>query len=195
MIQEENEKQQLLLISKGNQIAFHEIYEKYKDKIYSFAMYLTHTDFLAEEITQEVFIKIWTTRSNLTSVESFKSYLLVIARNVASNHLKRYALERIILTKLADNSNTTENDSDIQDEQNALLKIHEEAIRLLSPQLQKVYILHHIKRLKNKEIADMLDISLYTVKEYLKNASKSVRKYVGDKINIMIVLALNIYLN
>ncbi|PKO99015.1 MAG: hypothetical protein CVU13_07775 [Bacteroidetes bacterium HGW-Bacteroidetes-8] len=190
-----NEKQLLLLISKGNQVAFHEIYERYKDKIYSFAMYLTHTDYLAEEITQEVFINIWATRERLALVESFKSYLVVIAKNVASNHLKRYAFERIVAGKLAQKALLTETTIEEREEEDAILKIHEEAIKTLSVQQQRVYILHHIKGVKNKEIAELLGISLYTVKEYLKIASRTVRDYVSKKIDLMIILALNVFFN
>lgn len=190
-----NEKQLLLLISKGNQVAFHEIYERYKDKIYSFAMYLTHTDYLAEEITQEVFINIWATRERLALVESFKSYLVVIAKNVASNHLKRYAFERIVSGKLAQKALLTETTIEEREEEDAILKIHEEAIKTLSVQQQRVYILHHIKGVKNKEIAELLGISLYTVKEYLKIASRTVRYYVSKKIDLMIILALNVFFN
>lgn len=190
-----SEKQLLHLISKGNQVAFHEIYERYKDKIYSFAMYLTHTDYLAEEITQEVFINIWATRERLALVESFKSYLVVIAKNVASNHLKRYAFERIVAGKIAQKTLLTETTIEEREEENAILKIHEEAIKTLSVQQQKVYILHHIKGFKNKEIAELLGISLYTVKEYLKIASRTVRDYVSKKIDLMIILALNVFFN
>lgn len=189
-----SDKQLLYLISKGNQSAFHEIYERYKDKIYSFAIYLTHTEFLAEEITQEVFINIWTTRERLTGVESFNSYLIVIAKNVASNHLKKYALDRIISGKIANKTGKSYEVNDDREQEDALIKIHHDAIDTLSPQQRKVYTLHYIKGLKNKEIADALGISIYTVKEYLKIASKSVRDYVGKRVELMVILALNIFL-
>lgn len=189
-----SEKQLLHLISKGNQSAFHEIYERYKDKIYSFAIYLTHTEFLAEEITQEVFISIWTTRERLAAVESFNSYLIVIAKNVASNHLKKYALERIIAGKIAETVEKANVINEDKEQEDALLKIHHEAIGTLSPQQQRVYTLHHIKGLKNREIADSMGISVYTVKEYLKIASKTVRDYVGKRVELMVILALNIFL-
>lgn len=189
-----SEKQLLYLISKGNQSAFHEIYERYKDKIYSFAIYLTHTEFLAEEITQEVFINIWTTRDRLAGVESFNSYLIVIAKNVASNHLKKYALDRIISWKIANKTGKLYEVNEDREQEDALIKIHHDAIDTLSPQQQKVYTLHYIKGLKNKEISDTLGISIYTVKEYLKIASKNVRDYVGKRVELMVILALNIFL-
>jgi len=190
-----NEKQLLTLISKGNQSAFHEIYERYKDKIYSFAMYLTHSEFLAEEITQEVFVNIWSSKERLVSVESFNSYLVVIARNVASNHFKKYAFEQLLMAKLADREKGNMSDSENTTKDDLLLKLHQEAIKTLSPQQQKVYKLHYINGVKNKEIAEVLGISLYTVKEYLKIASKSVREYVGKRIDLMVLLALKIFFN
>ena len=99
------------------------------------------------------------------------------------------------MTKLADREKRNLSDSEDITEDDILLKLHEEAIRTLSPQQQKVYKLHYINGVKNKEIAEILGISLYTVKEYLKIASKSVREYVGKRIDLMVLLALEIFFN
>ncbi len=144
------EKDLLIMVSKGNRTAFYKIFERYKDKIYSFAIYLTRTDYMAEEITQDVFIKIWTTKERLPYVDSFNSYIMVIARNTASNYLKRQAFEQILLNKLAVKISSEQQWGEEIIDEDIILKIHEEAISKLPPQQRKVYTLHHIKKIKIK---------------------------------------------
>jgi RNA polymerase sigma-70 factor (ECF subfamily) len=195
MIQINEVKHLLFLISKGDQNAFHIIFESYRDKIYSFAMYLTHEEFLAEEITQEVFIRVWTARGKLSDVEFFNSYLRTITKNVTANYLKRLAIEKVALKKVLERDEITQQDySEDSEELKAASKILEEAVNTLSPQQKKAYILHHYKGLKNIQIAELMGISVYTVKEYLKFATKSVQKHVEAKINLLVIIALDIFL-
>jgi len=196
MLSVDNERMLLLLISKGNKMAFHTLFEAYRDKIYSFALFLTNADFLAEEITQEVFIKIWTIREKLAEIDSFKAYLNTIVRNVATNYLKRTIIEKLVYKRLYEDGSGTHDEQEVHDEQiDNIMKIHEEAIKLLSPQQHKAYKLHHIQGIKVKEVAEIMNISTNTVREYLKDALKTVRKYVGTKVNLMVLLAISIYFN
>ncbi len=195
MVNTYNEKHLLLLVSKGSTEAFHKIFDHYRDKIFSFAMYLTKTDFLAEEITQEVFVRIWNAREKLPEIEIFCAYIRTIARNVASNHLKRLAIEKIVIKNLSESEKNFPRSNDGTESLDSLFRIHQEAIKILSPKQQKAYTLHHIQGLKNQDIAQIMNISVYTVKEYLKNATKSVRKYVETKVDLLVLIALNIFLN
>lgn len=196
MLKPANENELLLLISKGNTAAFRRIFDQYRDKIYSFAMYLTNTDFLAEEITQEVFIRIWSAREKLPEINSFNSYLKVIARNVACNHLKRFALEKIVFTKIMEDGIAQEIPSESQEnreEFNSIISIVNDVIESLPPQQKKAFILHYKYRMKNSQIAEIMNLSVYTVKEYLKNAIRSVRHNLSDKVSILTLVALKIF--
>lgn len=189
------EKELLFRVADGDEASFRFLFDKYRNKIYSFCMYLTHSEYFAEEITQEVFMKIWLSRKQLESVEYFNAYLRTIASHVASNYLKRLANEKIILKKMADesmqSSEATEN-TVIYNEYQAIL---EEAIQHLPPQQKKVYILSRHERLKQDEIAQLMNLSPYTVKEYMKNAMFTIRKFVGGRIELAILVAIKIFLN
>ncbi|MDD2425651.1 MAG: sigma-70 family RNA polymerase sigma factor [Bacteroidales bacterium] len=196
MVNTLNEKELLLLISKGNTVAFRRIFDQYRDKIYSFAMYLTNTDFLAEEITQEVFIRIWSARDKLPDIVFFNSYLRVIARNVACNHLKRFALEKLVMGKIMAEENSQETpleNRENKEEFDTIIKITNCVIENLPPQQKKAFILHYKYRMKNSQIAELMNLSVYTVKEYLKNAIRSVRHNLSDKISILTLVALIIF--
>ena len=62
---------------------------------------LTRSEFFAEEITQEVFYKVWLKRRDLRGIQYFNAYLKTIAKNVFSNYLKRMAHEKLILRNIS----------------------------------------------------------------------------------------------
>jgi len=78
----------LLRISSGNQIAFGELFKYYDTQLASYIMGFTRSQFLTEEIVQDVFLKIWLNRTTLTEIECFKSYLFVTGRNHTLDCLK-----------------------------------------------------------------------------------------------------------
>lgn len=195
----QTERQLLLLVSKGNQRAFKELFEIHKDNVYSFALYITQNDYIAEEITQEVFVKLWEARERLIKVENTKAYIAIIAKNSAVNHLKKMALERKVLDSIANSYKQGAHEQQEQqrglEQEELLLKVHNEAINSLPPQQQKVYKMHHIERLKNSDIGQQLGISTHTVKEYLKISTKKVREHVSKRINYYVLLALIKFFN
>jgi RNA polymerase sigma-70 factor (family 1) len=190
-----SEKDVLLRVADGDEESFRFLFDQYRNKIYSLSMYLTHSEYISEEITQEVFMKIWVNRKQLEGVEYFNAYLRTIASHVASNYLKRLANEKIILQKIANeterSSETTDN-TIIYNEYQAIL---EQAIQSLPPQQKKVYILSRHERLKQDDIARRMNLSPYTVKEYMKNALQTIRKFVGGRIELAIVVAISVFLN
>lgn len=189
------EKDLLLKVSNGDEDSFRYLFDKYRNKIYSLSMYLTRSEFISEEITQEVFMKIWLNRKQLGVVEYFNAYLRTIASHVASNYLKRLANEKIILQKIAHESlrsSETTDDTIIYNEYQAIL---EQAIQNLPPQQKKVYLLSRHEGLKQADIAKKMNLSPHTVKEYMKNATLSIRKFAAGRIELAIIVAFQIYLN
>ena len=73
---------QLLLdqIAIGNEDAFRELYQLQHQRIYSFAFYLTNSVRDSEELTQDIFIKIWSNRSLLPTISNFQGWLTVVLR-------------------------------------------------------------------------------------------------------------------
>jgi RNA polymerase sigma-70 factor (ECF subfamily) len=184
------EKELLVKTAAGDERAFRSLFDHYQPKVYSFAMYITRSSFLSEEIVQEVFMKIWVARKELIEVEYFGAYLKTIAKNIASNYLKRIAYEQIILQKIAEDTPSSESNLENEVIMNEFQRILEEAIASLPPQQQKVYLLHRRENLKQEEIAQQMQISYYTVKEYMKKALQTIRIYMEQRIDLMILVAL-----
>ncbi len=189
------EKELLRQVANGDAESFKYLFDKYRNKIYSLSMYVTHSEYISEEITQEAFCKIWNSRTDLEKIDFFNSYLRTIAVNAACNYLKRLANEKIILKRISDESEISSDSTEYTVLYNDYQAILEQAIMKLSPQQRKVYILSRHKGLKQDEIAKRMNLSIYTVKEHMKLALSSIRKSLGERIELTILAAAQIFLN
>lgn len=169
-------------ISEGDESAFSEIFHRYSGKVYAFSLKLTQSETVAEEIVQEVFLKIWVHRTSLVSIEFFPSYLYTITRNHAFNVLKRLAREehaKAVLEKQLSEAHTeTEETIIYQEYQNMIDKV----INDLPPQQKLVYSLCHQEGLKYEEVARRLHISRLTVKTHMQQALRTIKSHLSGMI-------------
>lgn len=181
----------IVRVSQGDPVAFKELFEAFSPKIYGFALKLTHSSSMAEELVQEVFIKIWANRESLNDVELFPAWLHTITRNLALNVLKRIAIEQKAKTEFVKEMRTESFDTEelvfYRDYQNILSK----AIDRLSPQQKIVYSLCHGEGLKYEEAAEKLQISRLTVKTHMQQAIRSIKSHFR---HIVVISALASFL-
>jgi RNA polymerase sigma-70 factor (family 1) len=181
-------------VAGGSEPAFRELYDAYHQRIYSFALFITHTDILAEEITQEIFIKVWTHRQGLSGINNFNAWLKTLVRNHSYTYLNRLARERLVLTetKRRREGETYSTEADIQD--NEYSRLLKEAVSQLPEQQKKVYLLSRQDGLKHEEIAGQLGISVNTVKNHMKAALKGITAFLHGRTDALILLALALFL-
>lgn len=178
---------QIKLLAEGNEAAFREVYDLYHQKVYALGYYFTHSPSVAEDITQDIFLKIWDKRRELKEVQNFSSWIKVLVRNHAYNLIAINARERlhrknqsydIVVPSLAE----------AKLEGKERNNIFEKAINNLPDQQKKVFILSRYEGFKIAEIADMLKISPNTVKNHLKAANHSIAKYCSRHIELLFLL-------
>ena len=182
-----NEKELLHHIADGSEVAFREVYDHYRITVYSFAYTLTHTDTMAEEITQEVFIKVWEKREQLIEIDYFSTWIRTIARNAAYSFFRRITIEKRVLSQITSEKNdiTTPQDS---------LELHEmeqqirSVLNQLTPQQQTIYRLSKEEAKSYAEIAVLLNISHHTVKYHLTNINRQLRNTIGLLLLILLFL-------
>jgi len=159
-------------IAEGNQKAFRYLFTSYSGKVYTYALKLTHTKEQAEEIVQEVFMKIWINRDTLTSIDFFPSYLYTITRNHTFNFLKHLSVERKARMYLHEES------FHLQVATSSYQHQIEHAIKRLPPQQQVVYKMCYHEGMKYEEVAERLSISRFTVKTHMQQALRSIRVFL-----------------
>lgn len=185
-----DEKLLLNQIAEGDANAFRILYDDQRNRLYSFSLQLLQREDLAEELVQDVFLKIWTSRAAITGIENIEAFLYTVTRNLALSRLKRMAHERQILGEIAKQTDETLTSDDVlhRDYQRLLQK----AIAALPEQQRNVYILSREKGMSRQEIADALDISANTVKAHLSAATNTLRswfsRHKGEMLALFIIL-------
>jgi RNA polymerase sigma-70 factor (family 1) len=170
--------QLLIAIAEGNQQAFCSLFEAYKNKVYSYSLQFTRSSVDAEEITQEVFLKIWSGRSSLPKIENIEAWISVVTRNLCFNHLKKIALEKKHVQHITQKNAVVEENVQQYISYKEQLSLLGEALDQLSPQQRLVYSLNREEGLKNDEIARRLNISTNTVKTHLVSALRKIRHFL-----------------
>lgn len=179
-----DEKELLLLVATGNAKAFSQLFHQYSPKVYAYALKLVRSDTLAEEIVQEVFVKIWNLEAQLREIENLDAYLRVITRNHTLKLLRRMALEMKTSKMMAKDYEDSHNETEeyiIFKESAQLLT---EAVEKLPPQQKLVYQLCHQEGLKYEEAAERLNLSKLTVKTHMQHALRFLRLYISNHTDI-----------
>ena len=175
-----DERALLLLVAEGNERAFRLLFDNHHQRLGAHIFHLTKSHEMAEEVVQDVFLKIWTNRGSLSEVQNFHAYLYVISKNHALNCLKKLARERIDMAELELHEHILLSEDSTDDNSRYLLI--DEAIDQLPPQQQRVYLMSRHDRFKQSQIAEELNLSRETVKKYLKIASESITGYIRKKL-------------
>ena len=170
-------------IAAGDNEAFKTLFEMSYPKVKIFLVKFLKDENTAEDISQDIFVKIWTYREALPDIRSFNTYLYRMTRNAALNHL-RGNHSKIDISKMS-----VLDDKDIEAEYQT--KEKELLIRLtvehMPPQRQRIFKMSREQGLSNDDIALKLGISKKTVENNITLALKDLR----DVILAFLVFFLN----
>lgn len=193
----EQERRLIAGLLRDDESAFCELYALYKNRLMYFAMKFLKSREFAEDVFQDAFVSVWQNRRFLNPDSPFAPYIYTIVKNRILNLLagidKEQELKNFILSGSVDSDNGTENkvlDADL----NAVLA---KALEHLTPQQRRIFELSRKEMKSHKEIAEMLDISVYTVQQHISASLKTIRaylvKYSGTYADLLLLLfCLNI---
>ena len=143
-----NEKILFRQIAEGDQQAFRQIFDQYKNELFSTAIKLTKSQLTSEEITQEVFIRLWVSREHLVKVDNPGSYLFRMLFNEISSYLKKESnQERLIKAAMRLSRSSVNATEEMVDANDSRRRINE-AVENLPPQQKAVYKLSRQQGLK-----------------------------------------------
>ena len=176
-------------VSEGNAHAFSKLYEQYHAKVYNFLKKYLKSGELCDDLTQEVFLKLWTEREKLSAIENFDAYLFTVSKNLAFNFLKRASLDvtaKGIIVKAYKHEPSPENQLDTKDYINYLQQL----LNTLTPQSREVFRLCRQQNLSYDEAAAILGISRSAIKKHMVRSMKSLRDAVQKDLNIPLQVLL-----
>ena len=169
----------------GDEEAFSSLFRTYYELLYQFAGRYSRDPQSAESIVQDVFVKLWEKRESLQIRSNVKSYLYTAVRNHALNVIKREARmtneDAFDLHESADRSP----EETLVDKETAEAVQH--AVEQLAPQCRHVYTLKRYDGLSYIEIAEVLNVSVNTVKTQMKRAIKSLKRQLTGLLSLVLM--------
>lgn len=166
-------------IAEGDEKAFRIFLDLYKDRFYSVVLKMSRSDFVAEEIVQEVFVSIWQNRALLTGIDNPSTYFFTAVYRRVYSHFKKLTLDRELMKVIAeaDQFKNITDETILGREKERLIN---EAIAKLPPQMQLVFRLSKQEGLSREQIAEQLKISPNTVRNHMLDAMKAIRSYLDN---------------
>ena len=177
----EQELARLIRLSRdGDLQAMGALYEHFKTSLFSLALRYTYNYAAAEDVIQDVFVKVFTNLHTLDEDKAFVGWLYRIAVNTCLSYLRSHKKLRQKTIPLEDVQGVVA-DSAATATQKAENKILEQSIQKLPPRLKSVFLLHDVQGFKHQEIAHILGCSVGTSKSQLFKARKRIRKLLEHK--------------
>jgi len=162
----------------GDRDAFHALYGRHAPALFRYLRHRVRGREAAEDLVQELFVRIWSRREKLDPSQSIKAYAFRIAGNLAIDHLRR---------KIADpidgSAEVPEHASQPEDERLEQRRRLDMAMSKLSEEQRKVFQLSRFGGLTYAEIATSLSISVKMVEYHMTRALKKLRLNLADLVD------------
>lgn len=159
----------------GDDEVFTAIYQQYWESLFKYAMRILSDQDLAADVVQETFITFWELCGKLDKVRSIKSYLFIMARNLAFKRFREQLRRSEIEDKLVEFYSSSERNTEWSIAENELSALLDAEIEKLPERMREVFLLSRKEHLSYKEIAERLNISDQTVKKQIYNSLKQLR--------------------
>jgi RNA polymerase sigma-70 factor (ECF subfamily) len=169
-------------IRRGDVVAFASIFEKYYTRLYQFSTRFIPDSQAAENVVQDFFVNLWIHREKHNIQSNFKSYIFTSIKNRALNYLNQTKQNTPTGLNEMHREETSENP-----EQDFLNKEIDSAvyaaIERLPKKCRQIYLMKRYDNLKYTEIAEILGISVNTVKTQIKRALMLLQKQLAHLLN------------
>lgn len=163
-------------LADGDREAFALIYDKYQRAIYNNICKLIFDEDTAQDILQEVFLKLWQNRKRFKEEQELASWLFTVSYNQSISHIRQLLKEKEHKSSYTINSTAIHNETEIGED--LKLEVLSEAINKLPSRRKQVFELCKLQGKTYAETAEILGIAPDTVKEQMTAALKFVKSYV-----------------
>lgn len=178
---EDIDKQVLIRLRNGDVHAFQKIFDRYSENLFYFIQSYLKDSFEAEEIVQDVFLRIWEMRSDIDEEKSFKNLLFRMAVNRVLNSLKRKVVRRKYEDYLTNFGHSLHESPEEQVHFQELHERIEYLIQQLPEQQRNLFKMSRISGMSNAEIAEKLGLSIRTVENQIYRAGKFLKENLKDE--------------
>jgi len=183
------EKDLLARLKNADEEAFTQIFEMYVKKVYQFVLSYNKEKTEAEDITQNVFIKIWEKKLLINIDKSFEGFIFTIAYRLVIDYFRKNSVHfhRTTIIGLAEESIASQVNSDDLLKRHSLESLYEKALQSLPAKRKEIFLLSRHNGLSNKQIAEQLGISIKTVENQMTATLSSLKAFFSASDLIAII--------
>jgi RNA polymerase sigma-70 factor (family 1) len=180
------ENELILLLKENREQALKEIYLRYEDKIFNYSFRFMQSVEIAQEITQEIFIKLWENRNDLDESLALSPWLFRITKNNILNHIRSAARLNAFKKEYTLSIARTHNNTEEKIFLDEYLKMADRAIDKLPTQCRSVFTLSRQEGKSYAEIAEILGISKDTVRNQIIKSLKSIKNHMTANSDVSV---------
>ena len=164
----------------GDQLYFKKVFDQYHQKLYFFILHKTRSEYIAEEVVQMAFTKLWQCRHTLQEEYTISTQLFRMATTILIDFLRKYNNKDAVTTRLdavniekgVDSTNEKMNGAELQ-------KTISEAVNDMPPVRKQVFEMSREQGMTYREIAETLSVSSKTVEAHIYKALKQIKKHIA----------------
>lgn len=175
-------------MKKGDESAFRELYNRHSRQVAAFVFHLTHSAVDAEDILQETFLKLWTSRDQLPPIAHPGNYIFIIARNKTLDHLRKIAQQQKLVDHIWANISNVADALDLQLDARESQQLINTALSRLTEQQRTIFRLSRQEGLDHAAIASQLQLSKSRVKNVQVETLRFLRQFLSRHSELLLLL-------
>lgn len=194
---EDLQKEEYILLTElksGGKLAFNFFYQKYSLQLYRKLLKMVQIDVIAEELLQDLFMKIWEKRDQIDPALPFKAYLYRIAERIVYDYFRKLTRE----AKASDfiSAHTSEiydqfENGELETEMNNRVQA---AISRLPEQQRLVFNLCKIEGKSYQEVSALLGITRGTINTHITRATKTIKIYLAESNHLALIISVGLFI-
>lgn len=168
---------------------FEQLYQQYAGRLYNYVLKISRGNrYVAEEITQISFLKLWERREHITDSDTMASYLFTIARNTFFNVCEHEAIEYVYFNYILDTQTVCDFSTEQKLDVNFLLEHINELVGEMPDVRRRVFVMSRQYHMSHKQIAESLGISVNTVETHIMLALRYLREQLGRRYGVWMLM-------
>jgi RNA polymerase sigma-70 factor (ECF subfamily) len=172
----------------GDERAFRQLYDRHSRQVAAFVFHLTHSAVDAEDILQETFLKLWTSREQLPPIVNLANYIFIIAKNKTLDYLRKAALQQRLADHIWANISGVADALDLQLDARESQQLINTALSRLNEQQRTIFRLSRQEGLDHATIAERLQLSKSRVKNVQVETLRFIRQFLSQHSELLLLI-------
>lgn len=165
----------------GDERAFDRIFELFKKDVKTVAYFILRNQEDAEDVVQDLFLKLWLKRGTLNVTEDLRTYINTAARNLSIDKFNANSKDASRKQKYAVDGDVASSEQISFDKDSGIMVLVKEALKRVPPKSRAAFEMIYFSQMSYKEAAEKARVSQTTVKTNARNALNYIRRKLGGK--------------